>query len=95
MITQPNFGSVYHMDIVKEIIGKLGGVNGTSEKTGFPQQTVSAWICREPPEIPPWRRSFLMQCAKDANIELDADAKEYLASFARRPKVRADRQEAA
>jgi hypothetical protein len=83
------------MDIVKEIIGKLGGVNGTSEKTGFAQQTVSAWICREPPEIPPWRRAFIAKCAKDSRIALAAEEKEYLASLVRRPKARPSQQEAA
>lgn len=75
------------MEPVKEIIEALGGVNGTCEKTGFPQQTVSSWICRTPPEIPPWRRPVIAELAKSPDIELSDGARAYLASNRRTPKL--------
>jgi hypothetical protein len=87
--TIPIFGNQLHMDIAKSIIVKLGGVNGVSEKTGFPQQTVSAWICREPSEIPPWRRPVVAQIAGEAQQPLTKAELAYLASTKRTPKARA------
>lgn len=76
------------MSVVHTIIDAFGGVNATAEKTGTPQQTVSEWGTRKPPEIPPWRRSALLDAARNAKMDLPADAVAYLASTARTPKAR-------
>ena len=73
---------------VKSIIEKLGGVNGVSELTGFPQQTVSAWVCRTPPEIPPWRRPVVAAFVDKASEPLTKAELAYLASNKRTPKAK-------
>lgn len=76
------------MDTAKTIIEKLGGVNGVSELTGFPQQTVSAWVCRNPPEIPPWRRPVVAAHIDKASKPLTKAELAYLASTKRTPKAK-------
>ena len=76
------------MSVVHSIIEAFGGVNAAAERTGTPQQTVSEWGKRSPPEIPPWRRSGLLDAARRAKIDLTADAVAYLASTERTPKHR-------
>jgi len=85
------------MSVVHSIIEAFGGVNAAASRTGTPQQTVSEWGKRSPPEIPPWRRPGLMDAARRAKIKLSPAAVAYLASTDRTPKDRAstDEQEAA
>ena len=83
------------MSTVHEIIDALGGVNSTATKTGTPQQTVSEWYHREPPEIPPWRRPVLAAVAKSEKVALSKSAREYLASTTRTPKARVIAEKAA
>lgn len=74
------------MSTVHEIIEALGGVNSTATKIATPQQTVSEWYHRDPPEIPPWRRSAIATLVKDERVALSPAAREYLASTKRTPK---------
>jgi len=76
------------MDTAKSIIKKLGGVNGVSDLTGFPQQTVSAWVCRTPPEIPPWRRPVVAAFVDKATEPLTKTELAYLASTKRTRKAK-------
>ncbi len=82
------------MDVVHQIIDAVGGVNALSSATGFPQQTVSEWRTRTPPDIPPWRRSAVLEAVKRLDREgllkgeLPAAAFAYLASLDRRPRIR-------
>lgn len=79
------------MQVVHDIIAKLGGSTGVAAKTGIPQQTVSEWANREPPEIPPWRRPAVLDALKrdGKDSEVPAEAIAYLASTQRTPKARA------
>lgn len=74
------------MSIVHDIIDAFGGVSATAEKCGAPQQTVSEWRTRTPPEIPPWRRPALADAARREKIGLSSDALTYLASTERTRK---------
>lgn len=76
------------MSVVPDIFEAFGGVNALAEATGFPQQTVSEWQTRNPPEIPPWRRSSVADAAKRGGKKLSTEALLYLASSARTPKAR-------
>jgi hypothetical protein len=87
------------MDTVQSIFEKFGGVNGVVEATGCPQQTVSSWGTRSPPDIPPWRRPQVASAAHARKIDLTEEERLYLASNDRRPRARqttpADTQAAA
>jgi hypothetical protein len=74
------------MSVVHTIIDAFGGVNATATATGTPQQTVSEWRTRNPPEIPPWRRSSLIDAAQREKVKLPANALAYLASTERTRK---------
>lgn len=76
------------MNVVPSIFEAFGGVNALADATGFPQQTVSEWQTRTPPEIPPWRRSSVADAARRLNKTLSPDAVAYLASTKRTPKAR-------
>lgn len=76
------------MDTVTEIIAAFGGVKPAAEKTETPQQTVSEWVNRTPPEIPPWRRPVIAARANDLDIPLSDAARAYLASTKRTPKAK-------
>lgn len=78
------------MNVVPAIFDAFGGVNKLADATGFPQQTVSEWQTRQPPEIPPWRRSSVADAARRGGIALGSEALAYLASHARTPKSRSD-----
>ena len=75
------------MSIVPDIIAAFEGVGNTAEKTGTPQQTVSAWLARTPPEIPPWRRPIVAEAARTHCVKLSPEAWAYLASTARQPRT--------
>lgn len=77
------------MSVVPSIFEAFGGVNALADATGFPQQTVSEWQTRNPPEIPPWRRPPVAEAARRLGKPLTQDALAYLASSARTPKQRA------
>lgn len=83
------------MSVVPIIFDAFGGVNALADATGFPQQTVSEWQTRTPPEIPPWRRAAIADAARRLNKSLPADALAYLASTVRTPKARPTEQVAA
>lgn len=84
----PIFGINRDMSTVHEIIDTLGGVNSAATKLATPQQTVSEWYHRKPPEIPPWRRPAVAQTVEQLGVQLSKEAREYLASTARTPKAR-------
>lgn len=83
------------MSVVQEIFEAFKGVNALADATGFPQQTVSEWNARTPPEIPPWRRASVLEAARRLDKELSQDALAYLASTARTPKARPSETQAA
>lgn len=75
------------MSVVLAIFEAFGGVNALAEATGFPQQTVSEWQTRQPPEIPPWRRASVADAARRLNKPLGNAELAYLASTKRTPKA--------
>lgn len=75
------------MSTVTDIIAKFGGQTALSEKSGWSQSTISAWVTRDPAEIPPWRRPYLAKFAEEAGIELTKSQREYLASTTRTPSA--------
>lgn len=77
------------MEHVQDIITAFGGQTGTAEATGIAQQTISEWVTREPPEIPPWRRPAIIAAAQARAIELSEDAVAYLQSTDRTPRRKA------
>lgn len=83
------------MSVVPTIFDAFGGVNALADATGFPQQTVSEWQTRQPPEIPPWRRSAVADAARRLNKSLPPEALAYLASTVRTPKAKAPESVAA
>ncbi len=74
------------MHIVHVIFEAFGGPTALAEKTGNPQQTVSYWGTRTPPEIPPPQRLAVMMAAQSYNVWLPAAAMAYLQSRVRTPK---------
>ena len=77
------------MSVVQAIIDAFGNQVAASEATGIAQQTISEWVKRDPPEIPPWRRPAILMAAQARSITLSAECSEYLCSNARTPKARA------
>jgi hypothetical protein len=74
------------MHVVHSIIAAFGGQVAMSDATGIPQQTISEWATRSPPEIPPWRRPAILGAVNARNKELGPDAAAYLASNTRTPR---------
>jgi hypothetical protein len=77
------------MTAVDSIIKAFGSQVALAEATGIPQQTISEWAKRNPPEIPPWRRPTIAAVAAAKRLELDADTLAYLHSSTRTPKAKA------
>ncbi len=74
--------------IVPHIFDKLGGATVIAKGIGSPVQTVHDWLNKGKPEIPPWRRSDVLDFAKRAE-KLDAlspEAVAYLVSQERAPR---------
>jgi hypothetical protein len=72
-------------DIIKHIFDELGGPTAIANGTGFAVQTVHDWLRKAPAEIPPWRRSAVLQFAKDQGklASLSREALAYLESSER------------
>lgn len=72
-------------EIIKHIFDELGGATAIATGTGYPVQTVHDWINKPPAEIPPWRRSAVLQFAKDEGklSALSQEALTYLESTER------------
>jgi hypothetical protein len=68
-------------DIVAHIFKVLDGPTKIATGTGFPVQTVHSWT-ESPAEIPPWRRSAVLDFARRTNKldDLSDEARAYLAS---------------
>jgi len=82
------------MSIVPSIFAAFGGVNKLADATGSAQQTASEWLNRKPPEIPPWRRSAVLEAARRLPTPLPPEALAYLTSTARTPPVKQTEQAA-
>jgi hypothetical protein len=81
----PNFGyAVFMQQVIEHIFETLGGPTKIATGTGFAIQTVHSWT-KAPAEIPPWRRSAVLDFARrDGKLDkLSADAREYLTSTER------------
>lgn len=76
-------------EIIKHIFEELGGATAIATGTGYPVQTVHEWLGNErkakAAEIPPWRRSAVLQFAKDEGklSALSQEALSYLESTER------------
>jgi hypothetical protein len=77
------------MHVVEAIIQAFGNQVAMADATGIPQQTISEWAKREPPEIPPWRRSTIAAVANARKIELGPETLAYLHSSTRTPRAKA------
>lgn len=68
--------------VVPEIFDKLGGSTKIATGTGLPIQTVNDWLNKGKPEIPPWRRSVVIDFARREGklTELSAECLAYLQS---------------
>lgn len=69
------------MHVVDRIFHELGEATKIANATGDPVQTVHSWKSKG--NIPHWRRSKLIELAKQGNIPLPSDCLEYLASAER------------
>lgn len=76
------------MSVVHDIIDAFGNQVAMASATGIPQQTISEWVKREPPEIPPWRRPTIATVASAKRIELSPDVLAYLHSTERTKRAR-------
>ncbi len=74
------------MSIVNDIVAAFGSQVAMEDATGIPQQTISEWVKRHPPEIPPWRRPVILDAARTKNVALEPAALSYLHSTARTPR---------
>lgn len=83
------------MHVVQAIIEALGGPSAAAEKTGLPQQTVSSWGTRKPPEIPPWHRPVVLGALHREPEPMPEGAADYLASRQRTRRSGAEQQAAA
>jgi len=72
------------MHVVDEIFAALGEATKIASATGDPVQTVHSWKAKG--NIPHWRRSRLIELAKQQPVELSGDALKYLISTERAPK---------
>lgn len=76
------------MHVVHAIIAAFDNQVAMAAATGIPQQTISEWAKREPPEIPPWRRSTIAAVANAQKIALAPEALAYLHSSDRTPRAK-------
>lgn len=81
------------MHIVDRIFEAIGRVTDIARDTGDPIQTVHSWKANG--NIPHWRRQAIVEAAKRAGRQLDADMLAYLASSERAPKKVDEPQQAA
>ena len=72
------------MHIVDQIFRDLGEATKIALATGDPVQTVHSWKAKG--NIPHWRRSRLIDMAKQGGVTLPTDALEYLAGSERATK---------
>ena len=76
------------MSIVKDIVEAFGSQVAMADATGISQQTISEWVTREPPEIPPWRRPVVLHAAsRTKGVTLEPEHLAYLASTERTPRA--------
>jgi hypothetical protein len=76
------------MSVVHDIIDAFGNQVAMANATGISQQTISEWANREPPEIPPWRRSTIATVANAKRIVLSPEVLAYLHSTERTKRAK-------
>lgn len=71
--------------VIEHIFLKLGGATAIATGTGFAVQTVHDWLRKGPAEIPPWRRTAVLDLARREGKldDLSPEAREYLTSAER------------
>lgn len=76
-----------HEAAVTEVFAAFDNSPGKiAEATGFPIQTVSDWRKKGKIEIPPWRRSAVLDAIKRLSKSVSSDTLAYLASDDRSPR---------
>lgn len=72
-------------NIISEIFDALDGSTAIANGIGSPVQTVNDWLNKGAPEIPPWRRSDVLNFAKRSGKmdKLSAECVAYLCSHER------------
>lgn len=76
------------MKLIDHIFDALGEATAIATATGIPVQTVHSWKAKG--SIPHWRRAVLLDVPVKAGKRLCKDAKRYLKSVERTPRVAAE-----